>query len=228
VGRRVAFDREPDSTSTWRTIVGVVGDERQRGLGEPARPEFLAPYQQEPRNAMMLVLRTRGDPMALAAGVKGVVGRLDPLLALGSTETMEAVRATSLGKDRFLTVLMLAFAGVGMALGLVGVYGVMAQLARRRMREMGIRIALGAGSGQVQWLVVRRALMLTGLGLTAGIGVALLTTGIIRTLLYQVAPTDPVIFVGVPVLVLLTALAAAWIPALRASKADPCQVLRAE
>jgi predicted permease len=228
VGHRVAFDREPDSTSTWRTIVGVVGDERQRGLGEPPRPEFLAPYHQESRSAMTLILRTRDDPMALASGVKALVARLDPLLALSAIQPMSAVRAASLGRDRFLTLLMLSFAGVGLLLGLVGVYGVMAQLARRRMREMGIRIALGAASGQVQWLVVRRALLLTGLGLGAGVGAALLTTRIIRTLLYQVAPTDPVTFVAVPVLVLATALLASWLPARRAARADPCQVLRAE
>src|SRR6185503_8194044 len=100
-----------------------------------------------------------------------------------SIGTMEDVRRQSLARDRFLTVLMLSFAGVGMVLGMVGIYGVVAQLARRRMREMGIRIALGANAAQVQWLVVRHGMLLTAVGIVAGVAVALGTTRIIRTLL---------------------------------------------
>jgi putative ABC transport system permease protein len=99
VGQRVTYDREPDSSSTWRTIVGVVGDERQRELGEPARPEFLAPYPQEPRNAMTMVVRTSGDPMALAPAVRGIVTRMDPLLAISAIRSMEEVRSASLARD---------------------------------------------------------------------------------------------------------------------------------
>ncbi|HEU5220076.1 MAG TPA: ABC transporter permease [Gemmatimonadales bacterium] len=228
VGVRIAFDRVPDSTSTWRTIVGVVGDERQGSLAREAKPEFLAPASQEGRSSMTLVLRTAGDPLALAGPVRALVARLDPLLAIASIRTAEDVRAVSLGRDRFLTVLMLAFAGVGLALGIVGIYGVMAQLARRRMREMGIRIALGARAGQVQWLVVRHGLLLTGLGIVAGVTVALGATRLIRTLLFRVAPADAATYVAVPLLVLLTALLASWLPAARAARADPAQVLRAD
>jgi len=228
VGQRIAYDREPDSATTWRTIVGVVGDERQRGLGEPARPEFLAPYPQEPRNAMTLVVRTGGDPMALAPAVRGIVTRMDPLLAISSIRSMEEVRSASLARDRFLTVLMLSFAGVGLVLGIVGIYGVMAQLARRRTREMGIRLALGANAGQLQWLVVRKGLSLTALGIGAGIAMALGATQVIRTLLYEIAPVDPVTYVTVALLVLITAGLASWLPAARASRADPAAVLRAD
>jgi len=228
VGTRISFDRVPDSTSTWRTIVGVVGDERQSNLGEPVRAEFLAPHAQESRSAMNLVIRTQGDPALLIPAVRQVVGRLDPLLAITSTRTMEDVRSASLGRDRFLTVLMLSFAGVGLVLGIVGIYGVVAQLARRRTREMGIRLALGANAGQVQWLVARRGLALTMIGIVAGISIALGTTRVIRTLLFEVAPADPVTFVMVPLLVLLTAGLASWLPAARASRADPCQVLRSD
>jgi putative ABC transport system permease protein len=228
VGKRITFDRLPDSASTWRTIVGVVGDERQTGLGQPVRAEFLAPYAQDARNAMTLVVRSQRDPELLAPLVRQVIARLDPLLAITSIRTMEDVRAASLGRDRFLTVLMLSFAGVGLVLCIVGVYGVVAQLARRRMREMGIRIALGANAGQVQWLVVRHGMLLTAVGIVAGVSVALGTTGIIRTLLFQVAPADPATFVAVPAMVLLTAAVASWVPARRASRADPCQVLRSD
>jgi ABC-type antimicrobial peptide transport system permease subunit len=143
-------------------------------------------------------------------------------------QTLDEVRARSLGRDRFLTVLMLSFAVVGLVLGLVGVYGVVAQVARRRMREVGIRLALGARSGQVQWLVVRHGVVVTALGIGAGIAVALAATRAMRTLLYEVAPADPVVFVVVPALVLLTAAVASWLPALRASRTDPCEVLRGD
>jgi ABC-type antimicrobial peptide transport system permease subunit len=141
---------------------------------------------------------------------------------------MEDVRATALARDRFMTVLLLSFAGVGVLLGIVGIYGVVSQLARRRTREMGIRIALGSDTRQVQWLVLRRGLMLTGLGIIGGVSLAMGLTGAIRTLLYQVTPLDPLTFGLVPVLVLLTALIASWLPARRASRADPCECLRAE
>jgi putative ABC transport system permease protein len=104
----------------------------------------------------------------------------------------------------------------------------MAQLARRRMREMGIRIALGARTRQVQWLVVRHGAVLTGLGIGAGVLLAAGATRVIASLLYQVTPLDPLTFVSVPLLVLVTALLAAWIPALRASRADVTAVLRVE
>jgi putative ABC transport system permease protein len=228
IGQRVAFDRVPDSTSNWRTIVGVVGDERQGSLAGAVEPEFLGPYWQEARRGMTLVVRTRTSPAALVPAVRRIVARLDPDLAISSIQTMEEVRARSLARDRFLTVLMLSFAGVGLVLGLVGVYGVVAQLARRRMREMGIRIALGARAGQVQWLVVRHGLVVTAAGIVAGVSVALAATRALRTLLFQVAPTDPATFIVAPALVLLTAAAASWLPAARASRADPCEVLRAD
>jgi ABC-type antimicrobial peptide transport system permease subunit len=123
---------------------------------------------------------------------------------------------------------MLSFAGVGLTLGLVGVYGVVAQLARRRTRELGIRVALGARAGQLQWLVVRHGVVLTGTGIAVGLLMAMVATRGMRSLLFDVAPLDPVTFVAVPLLVLATAIAASWIPAARASRADPCQVLRAD
>ena len=177
---------------------------------------------------MTLVVRTQGDPALLIPAVRRIVARLDPLLAITSIRTMDEVRSTSLARDRFLTVLMLSFAGVGLVLGIVGIYGVVAQLARRRTREMGIRLALGANTGQLQWLVVRKGLGLTLVGIGLGVTIALGAATVIRNLLYQVEPADPVTFVVVPVLVLLTAGLASWIPAARASRADPAAVLRSD
>lgn len=227
IGEQIAFDKIPDSTSTWRTIVGVVGDERIGSLSAVPEPEVLAPFPQEPRNGMTLVVRT-GDPAGLGPSVRRIVKAIEPSLAITSMQTMEDVRAVALARDRFMTVLLLSFAGVGILLGIVGIYGVVSQLARRRTREMGIRIALGSDTRQVQWLVLRRGLWLTGLGILGGVSLAVGLTGAIRTLLYQVTPLDPITFALVPVLVLLTAMLASWLPARRASRADPCECLRSD
>ncbi|MDA1081499.1 MAG: ABC transporter permease [Gemmatimonadetes bacterium] len=228
IGLTISFDRVPDATSVWRTIVGVVGDERLGTMAVAPVPEFFEPLAQEPRQGMTLVVRTSGDPAALTPALRRIVAELDPALAIVSVRTMESVRSAALARDRFLTTLMLAFAGVGVALGIVGVYGVVAQLVRRRRREMGIRVALGAGARQVQWLIVRHGLVLTLTGVVVGVGAALALTGALRTLLYEVTPADPMTFALVPLLVVASALAASWIPALRASRTAPTEVLRAD
>jgi len=124
--------------------------------------------------------------------------------------------------------LLLAFAGVGMLLAVVGVYGVMAQVAKGRTREIGIRMALGARASEVRWIVVRHGLRLAGIGLVVGVGGGLAGTRAMRTLLFDVTPADPATFLAVPVLLLITAAAASWLPALRASRVDPATVLRIE
>jgi putative ABC transport system permease protein len=228
IGQRVAFDRVPDSTSTWRTIVGVVGSERQAGVASDPRPEFLAPCAQDVQGAMTLVVRTRGDPMSLVPAVRRIVAELDRNLAITRIRTMSEVRAASLARDRFLTTLLLVFAAVGLALAVVGVYGVTAQLARSRTREMGIRLALGAESHHLQWLVVRRGLLLTAAGVALGLGGAFVGTRAMTALLFQVAPVDPLTFFATSALLVLAAAAASWIPARRAARADPMQALRAQ
>jgi putative ABC transport system permease protein len=226
IGQRVAFDKVPDSTSVWRTIVGIVGDEHQTELGVDTKAQFIAPYAQEPRTRMFLVMRTTGDPTTLGPSVRNLVAQLDPDLAIVSMRTMDEVRAASLARQRFLMTMLLVFAGAGLLLAVIGVYGVMAQLARRRTREMGIRLALGAEGAQVRWLVVRHGLGLVVLGLGIGLAAALLATRAMRAFLYHVTPADPATFIGVPLLLVLTALAATWIPALRASHTDPAATLR--
>ena len=133
-----------------------------------------------------------------------------------------------MARERFLMTLLLAFAVVGLSLAVVGVYGVLAQLARRRSREMGIRIALGARSSQVRWLVVRHGLRLTILGLVLGGGAALLSMRAVRGMLYGIAPGDPLTFVVVAAVLATTSLIASWLPALKASRADPAVTLRSD
>lgn len=234
VGQRMAFDRAPDSTSTWYTIVGVVGSEHQETLARAPMIEAFVPIAQEPQGRLTLVARarcapdTRCAPMALAPAIRELVRDLDPALALPSPTTMETVHAESMARERFLAVLLLVFALVGLALAVIGVYGVLAQLARRRVREMGIRIALGAPAAAVRWLVVGHGLRLTLAGLALGAVAALLATGALRGLLFGVSPTDPLTFVVVAATLALTSLLASWLPARRAGQADPVQVLREE
>ncbi|HWA41254.1 MAG TPA: ADOP family duplicated permease, partial [Gemmatimonadales bacterium] len=227
IGKRVTFDKVPDSTSVWRTIVGVQQDERQE-LAFDAKPEFVAPIAQDAGSGLYLLLKTNGDPAALGPSVRALIGRLDPSLAIVQTRTLEEQRARSLARQRFLLTLLGAFSVTGMLLAVIGVYGVMAQLARSRVREMGIRIALGAKAGDVQWLVVRHGLRLVGIGLVVGLAGAAILSRSITALLFQVTPLDPITFITVPLLLVLSGVAACWLPALRVSRASPALALRAD
>ena len=227
IGKRVTFERVPDSSSTWNTIVGVVKSQYQTKLSLEPQIEVFEPVVQSP-SGLFMVLRTPGDPASLGPAVRRTVAELDPALAIESMRTMNEVFGKSLARERFLTTLLLVFAGVGLALAVVGVYGVMAQMARRRVREMGIRLALGAQANDVRWLVVRNGLRLVLTGLVIGTAGALVATRAMQTLLFGVAPKDPVTFVAVPVVLVLTALVATWLPATYASRADPATALRAE
>ena len=228
IGQRVTFNKSPDSTSTWYTIIGVVGDERQTSLGAETKIQFTTDFAQEPENGMYVVIHTTGDPSQLAPAVRRTIHDLDANLAIASMRTMSAVRRASLARQRFFMTMLLVFAAVGVILALVGVYGVMAQLARGRRREVGIRIALGATGAEVRWLIVRNGLQLVGVGLAVGVVGALFAAQTMRVFLYDVSPGDPPTFVAVPLLLLAAAAAAAWIPAVRASRVDPARTLREE
>jgi putative ABC transport system permease protein len=228
VGQRITFGKVATPKSTWYTIIGVVGNEHVDALDIAPRIEAFHAELQEPSSYMVVLLRTKGDPAALTPAVRGVLRELDPTLTLLDVSTMERLRGQSLARARFLTTLLLAFAGIGLVLSVVGVYGVLAHVSRNRTREMGIRIALGAQAGQVRWLVVRQGLGLTAAGLFVGSGVALFTTRLMTKLLFNVAPNDPGTLLGVAILLAATSVLAAWIPALKASRADPSVALRAD
>ena len=228
IGRRIAFDRVPDSTSLWRTVVGVVGDEHQNALGAPPRIEIFSPDAQDVSSGKILVVRSSGDPAMLAPALRRIVAELDPELPIIKLESMSSVAARSVALQRFLMVLFMLFAVVGVTLAVVGVYGVLAQVTRHRTREMGIRIALGAPLQQVRWLVVRHGLQLTLIGLAIGAGTAMLATRAMSGLLFHIPATDPVTFAGVGALVALAGVFASLVPAMQASRADPASALRAE
>ncbi len=227
VGQYLAFDAVPDTSSTWRRIVGVVGSEHQNSLGLAADIEILAPIAQDQRRGIQLTVRGGSDPTAMLPAVRRVIAELDPALALLSVTTMDEVRARSLARERFLATLLMAFAAVGALLAIVGVYGVVAQLAQRRIQEMGIRIALGAQVPQVRWLIVRHGLALTGAGVALGVVGAIVLGGVVQQMIFGITVRDPVTFTLMPLLLVLTGVCASWIPAMRATRGDPAGALRA-
>ncbi|MFN8580027.1 MAG: ABC transporter permease [Gemmatimonadaceae bacterium] len=228
IGQRIAFDKEPDSTSVWNTVIGVVGDEHQGRLSEDPRIEIFAPSRQDVRSGAFLLLRTNGDPLQLVSTVRRLIADMDPALAIMGVRTMEDVQYHSMARERFMTALVLSFAVVGVLLAIVGVYGVMSQLAQRRIREMGIRMALGARASAVRWLMVRHGLLLIGGGAVIGSLLALASTGPLDSMLFGVGPRDGPTYAAVLLVLVTTGLIACAVPARRAAQASPAETLRAE
>lgn len=227
LGQRLSFDKVPDAQSTWYRIIGVAANEHSRLDAEPAAETYVS-VEQFPQSRVMLLLRGSGDVMSLAAPARSIIRELDPGNVMVINWPVEEQVAKSTARIRFLTTLMLAFACVGVLLSVVGVYGVLAQTARGRMREMGIRIALGARSRDVRWLIVRQGLGLTAAGLAAGAAIGLFATRLMTTVLFGVSPNDPMTLSAVAALLAATSVLASWLPAVRASRADPSTSLRAD
>jgi putative ABC transport system permease protein len=179
---------------------------------------------------MTMVIRTRAgnDPLNLAQPVRQTVRGLDSLLAITRIRSMVDVHSDAMSRERFTSALVLVFALSGLALALVGVFGVLAQMVQARAREMGIRLALGAQRGDVRWLIVRHGATLLGVGIVVGLMVALGATRVLTTLLYEIQPTDALTYVAVAVMIFVVGILASLVPALRASAADPSHTLRSD
>jgi predicted permease len=230
IGQRIAPDRVPDSTTIWRTIVGVVGGEHQGSLAQPARAEVLLPMAQNTTRRMTVVVRAKDGipPASLIAPIRATVRQMDSLLAITSVRPMTEVYRDAMSRQRFTSVLILVFALAGIVLSLVGVFGVLAQLVQSRRRELGIRIALGAQRSEVRMFVVRYGMRMVGIGIAAGVLVSLWSTRMIATLLFGVARTDWLTYVGVALIIAATGGLAALVPAWRASRANPAHTLQAD
>lgn len=229
LGQRITTDRVPDATSAWRTIVGVVGNERQSEIAMPPQIELIEPFGQSFERQMHVYVRVAsGDPASVVPAVRAIVREIDRELPLYDAVDMEDVVADSMARDRFLMLLLLAFAGVALVLALVGVYGVTAQATRQRLPEMGLRMALGARGPDLVRLTLGRSIVLVAIGLATGVAAALVATRFMAGMLYGVAPNDPATFIAVTLLLAAAALGASWLPARRAARVDPARTLQAE
>jgi putative ABC transport system permease protein len=227
VGRRITFDRAPDSTSYWYSITGVVGNERMVLTAEP-RPEIIAHLAADTPSRLRFVVKTEGEPLRLADEIRGAIASIDPEVPVIAVRPMDAVVAEALARDRFLMAMLGVFAVVALALAALGVYGVATQATRVRLREIGIRLALGAAPRDVLRTLMVRGATFAGLGVAAGIaGTLLLGRGLDR-LLFDVRATDPITLGVVTTLLGLVAVAAILTPARRAMRVDPVRVLRSE
>lgn len=219
LGQRLAFWGRQ-----WR-IVGVVGDEKIHGLGRAAPPAVYMSFNQGP-SASALLVRVTGDPASVAGDVRAIFRKIDPALAVFGIEPLERTIAESLAERRFTMTLLASFAVVTLALALVGVYGALSYSVAQRKRELGVRLAFGAAPGRILRVVLGEGLWLAAAGLAAGTAAAWLLTRLIANLLFGVTPTDPLTFAAAPLVLAAAALAAAYVPARRASHVDPLVCLR--
>ena len=212
----------------WTEIVGVVRDVRHVSLDKPPDPEVYIPFAQSPATQLNLTIRTALDPMSVADSLKAAVNSLDPDQALYNIRPMEGWVRESAGQPRFRTWLIGAFAIIAMVLTAIGVYGVMSYSVAQRTREIGVRMALGAQYGDMLAAVLKNSLRVTLVGLAIGLAGALALTRILKSLLYEVSPADPVTFLVAAVVLIAVVLLACWSPAHRAATVDPVEALRHE
>jgi predicted permease len=222
----------PENQSPWMTVVGLVADVKQAGLDVPAMPQVYVPIVQDASGAGLLrtvnvVVRSQRDSRSLLSDTRRALQAADPAMPVTTQALGEMVDA-SVKPQRFSMTVMSAFAGVALVLAALGIYGVLANAIAQQTQEIGIRVALGATTGDVMWLVLRRAVLLSGTGLLVGVIGALALTRTMAGLLFEVRPTDALSFAGAAVALAATALAASLIPAWSATRVDPIVALRAE
>lgn len=228
IGRRVGFTSNGQEEEY--EIVGVVEDAKHNTLREPA-PRFLyIPVAQSTsrEGRLTLAVRTEGDPAALLPALTRVIGALDPAILLTDVATAEQQIGQSILRDRLIAILSSAFGMLGLGLAALGLFGVVSQGVARRTREIGVRMALGAGAGRVRWEVMREGLWLASLGAALGLGVGWFALRAVSGLLYGVRPTDPVVTLGCVAILVSVAALASFLPARRASRTDPMSALRSD
>ena len=228
IGQRIRLGWGPAEDKVGGIVVGVVGDVKEAGLDEQHPAEVYLPYAQKPVGGMDVVLRTSVPPVSLAPAVRGAVHDLDPDLPVARIEPLARIVSASIAQPRFYTALLTAFAGTALLLAALGLFGVISVGVSQRTREIGVRMALGARSGDVLRLVLREAAILAGVGIAAGLATALALSRTLSTLLFNLGPRDPLTFAAAPLVLLLTTLVAAWVPARRAARVDPIEALRSE
>ena len=228
VGERLTFDDPQGDEVTWMRVVGIVGDVHHEDLAVATDPEIYWSYGQRPMDSATLVVRTAADPAALAQPLRQVAAAIDPELPLYNLQTLDQIVADSVAQPRFNSLLLGLFAGLALLLATLGVYGVISYSVTQGRREIGVRLALGAERSRIVGLVLSRGLRLVALGLVLGLTAAFFASRVLRSMVYEVSPTDLATYGLVALLLAAVGAAACLIPALRAIRVDPVVVLRDE
>jgi len=238
LGKRVTYeteevpeDFEGDAPRLWRTVIGVARNTRHYELESPSRVQMYVPIQQSGRGwstAMYVLVKTPGDPLAITDLVHRELQAMDPDVPLTDIETMEGYVDQALAGSRAMGRLLTVFSAVALFLSAIGIFGVMSFSVVQRLREIGIRMALGAKAGDVVRMVSRQGLTLTLIGVGLGLVAAFGLTRLMASILYGVSPADPVTYGGFALFLVAVSLVAAWLPARRATRVDPVNVLREE
>jgi len=215
-------------TPEFCEIIGVVGDVKHFGPDAESRPQIYISHLQSPAKWMSLIVRTARNPLSLVAAARAELRAIDPAQPVYDIQTLDALVSQSIAPRRFAMLLLATFAMVALLLGAIGIYGVISYGVSKRTHEIGIRMALGARRHDVLGLVVRRGMKLALIGVGAGLAGALAASRVLQSLLFEVQPFDPLVFLLVTLTLTAVALLACWLPARRASKVDPMEALRHE
>jgi predicted permease len=223
----------PLETSPTIQIVGIVGDVRSQGLSQPAPPAVYVPFEQAPRppyqgRAVSFIVRTTGDPSAIVPSARAAVAAVDPGVPLANIQSMSQIVSESTGQPRFATLVLSFFAAVAFFLSGLGLYGMLSYGVEQRVREIGVRVALGASRGEIVRLIVGKGMMLALVGVAIGVPGAWAVTRLLGDVLSGVSTSDPLAYVAVVVMLALSAVLATYLPARRATRVDPLVALRAE
>jgi predicted permease len=231
IGKRLRFGLPGPENSwegDWREVVAVVNDVRLNGIASDAPPQVYLPLAQVPGDSTALVVRTSHNPAEAAAAVQDVIQRAYPDVPVASVRTMDDLMRRVVAYRRLSAIILTIFAGVALVLAAVGVYGVVANAATGRTREIGLRMALGAQPASIVALIASEGFSTIVLGSVVGVLIAVVESRVIEHLLFQITPYDPATFVIVVAILLLTSLVACAVPARRASRIDPIATLRTE
>jgi putative ABC transport system permease protein len=230
LGKHISASKDNDGRPKWMTIVGEVDDSHDVAVGWRIMPEIYLPYLQSGflSASPTLIVRTASDPMSMADALRQQIWAVDKDAPVTGLATMDQIVSDAYAQPKFQAVLLGSFGALGMILAMIGIYGVLSYSVSQRTNEIGVRMTLGARRGDVLRMVIREGMALAGTGIIIGVFGALALTRVLRSMLFEVKPTDPATFAGVTILLSIVAIMACYIPARRAARVDPMVALRHE